>query len=120
MNPTRHTTRRLAPFAPALATIALAAAMPASSALAASPNEVRQQSLNYSDLNLNSMSGVRRVYARIRKAASAVCGERQGVGSRITQRDWQDCYDRAVADAVAKLDKPALNAYHQRRAGAAG
>lgn len=87
---------------------------------AAPPTETRQTVLNYSDLNLNSMSGVRRVYARIRKAAEAVCGDRQVAGSRITQQDWRDCYDRAVADAVAQVDKPALNAYHQRRAGAAG
>ncbi len=96
----------------------LAAAASASS-VAAPPTDTRQTVLNYSDLNLSSISGVRSVYARIRKAAETVCGDRHASGSRITQQDWRDCYDRAVADAVARLDKPALNAYHQRRAGAA-
>lgn len=100
-----------------LTTLAAAAS---TSSIAAPPTDTRQTVLNYSDLNLNSTSGVRRVYARIRKAAETVCGERHAVGSRVTQQDWRDCYDRAVAEAVARLDKPALNAYHQRRAGAAG
>jgi UrcA family protein len=54
------------------------------SSIAAPPTDTRQKVLDYSDLDLNSMSGVRRVYARIRKAAEAVCGDQQVIGSRIT------------------------------------
>lgn len=100
-----------------LTTLAVAAS---AASIAAPPTDIRQKVLDYSDLDLNSMSGVRRVYARIRKAAEAVCGDQQVTGSRITQPDWRACYDRAVADAVAQLDEPALSAYHQRRVGAAG
>lgn len=104
----------------ATAMLAIAAGTSAVPALAASPAPVAQQTLSYSHLDLNSTAGVRNLYGRIRKAAEAVCGPRQATGSRVTLQQWRDCRDRAVSEAVARLDKPALNAYHRRRAAAAG
>jgi UrcA family protein len=104
----------------AMLILTIVATTVAEPAMAATPTLVTQRVLNYSHLDLNSTAGVRNLYSRIRTAAEVVCGDRQRVGSRITAQRWRDCRDRAVSDAVARLDKPSLNAHHQRRAAAAG
>ena len=95
------------------------AAMTAGPAVAAAPTPVQQKVLTYSHLDLNSMAGIRRLYSRIQKAAATVCGNRRPAGSRITSQQWRNCRDVAVSDAVARLNKPALSAYHQRRTAGA-
>jgi UrcA family protein len=104
----------------ALLALTIVAGTSAENASSASSASVQQRVLHYSHLDLNSMDGVRVLYGRLRDAAEAVCGDRQRVGSRITSQDWRECRDRAISDAVARLDKPALSAYHQRRIATAG
>jgi UrcA family protein len=90
-----------AAFAPAIA----------SAAYADSPNSVISSSkvVRYHDLNLSQPDDVAALYARIRRAAVEVCS---ASAASAVQRD---CYQEAIASAVARVNNPSLNAYHQRR-----
>ena len=88
-------------------------------AVAASADEVRSLSVRYADLDLERPADVARLYQRIRRAAEDVCGPRLLTGSRVPVTGYQPCFADAVAQAVARVDRPALSAYHQQRLGTA-
>lgn len=91
-----------AAFAPAIA----------SADYADSPNSVVSSSkvVRYHDLNLSQPDDVAMLYARIRRAAAEVCTSSAAAAAQ------RDCYQEAIATAVARVNSPSLNAYHQRRA----
>jgi len=62
--------------------------------------------VKYADLNIASPSGARVLYERIRAAAQAGC--RYFVFE--TDADETRCVDNAIANAVAKVNQPALSA----------
>jgi UrcA family protein len=68
--------------------------------------------VRYHDLNLNQAEDVATLYTRIRRAAAEVC---TASAASSMQRD---CYQEAIATAVARVNSPSLSAYHQRRSGA--
>ena len=74
--------------------------------------------VRFDDLNLGQPRGVAILYGRIQAAAGQVCGDAQRVGSRIVSTAWQVCVAKAVDRAVARVDRPALTAYHEARTGA--
>jgi UrcA family protein len=84
---------------------------------AASAAEVHSISVRYADLDLDRPAGVARLYGRIRAAADNVCSPRVLTGSYVPQPDYQRCFADAVTQAVARVDRPALSAYHQQRLG---
>jgi UrcA family protein len=89
---------------------ALAAALTANLASATTAdNEVRQTVVHYSDLDLARPEDARRLYGRIRSAARGVC---ENFRSPDLQRNqiYRQCRDKAVADAVAKLQSPQVAA----------
>ncbi len=90
-----------AAFAPAIA----------SAAYSDSPNSVvsSERVVRFHDLNLGRGDDVATLYARIRRAAVEVCS------SSAASAVQRDCYQDAIAKAVARVNSPALNAYHQRR-----
>jgi UrcA family protein len=91
-----------AAFAPAIA----------SAAYSDSPNSViATKVVRFNDLKLDQSGDVAALYARIRHAAAQVCSS--GPGS-ATQRD---CFEKAIATAVARVNNPSLTAYHEHRAG---
>ncbi len=70
-----------------------------------------QKSVSYADLDLSNPAGAQALYDRIKKAASSVCGEIED-----TQFEhkvfFRECYDQAVANAVAEANRPTLTALY--------
>jgi len=91
----------VAAFAPAIA----------SAAYGYSPNAVISSSkiVRYHDLNLSQADDVASLYARIRRAAAEVCT------SSAASAVQRDCYQEAIATAVARVNSRSLKAYHERR-----
>jgi UrcA family protein len=91
------------------------AALFAAATSAAEPTE--SVTVRYTDLNLDRSRDVVRLYQRIRIAAQDICGVRHFAFTGWLDSVWQSCVDTAVAQAVARVDRPALSAYHQRQLG---
>jgi len=68
--------------------------------------------VKYADLDLNRPVDVKVLYHRIRLAADRACGEREITGSHLSLPSWEVCVANAVDQAVVRLDRPALTAYH--------
>jgi UrcA family protein len=67
--------------------------------------------VSFADLDLSTQAGAATLYHRIRGAARTVCGDE---GSSYTDKAiWRACFNRAVGDAVAKVNNPQLTALHQ-------
>ena len=66
-----------------------------------------QSTVKYADLNVSIPSGAAALYARISVAASGVCRNLDGrdLGSKTR---FDRCVHKAIADAIAKVDQPAL------------
>ena len=75
--------------------------------------------VRYADLNLDLAADVATLYHRIAVAADGACGQRELTGSHLVMPSYQHCFINAVAEAVSRVDRPALNAYHQQRLGIA-
>jgi UrcA family protein len=90
------------------------AALFASAASAAQP-EQQSLTVRYQDLNLGRPADVAKLYHRLELAADNLCGPRLLTGSHLTAEQYQRCFEDAVAQAVARVDRPALNAYHQQQ-----
>ncbi len=83
-----------------------------------SDHVLRRVTVHYDDLNLSSAAGVNRLYRRIEGAARFSCGD--AGRSLREQSDWKSCYQRAIADAVAAVNSPAVTAvYNREHAGSA-
>lgn len=78
---------------------------------AADPMDAPQTTVNFADLNATNPQGVAALYARIERAAREVC---QPLEERYFKSTVHDaCVHKAIADAVAKIDRPALfNVYN--------
>jgi UrcA family protein len=97
-----------------MAVISLAGA----AAYAQSPSDVGFQHsslVHYSDLNLNRPQDVAKLYVRITGAADQLCGPRTLTGIHYKWAEYTSCYNDTVAQAVARIDQPSLNAYVQRQ-----
>jgi UrcA family protein len=68
----------------------------------------------FSDLDLSKIEGATALYARIRHAARAACDtiltQQPGLGEK-----YRACVDRAIAEAVARANRPLLSQYHKLR-----
>lgn len=91
---------------------AVAPTITSAAAPAASPADTITESklVRYYDLDLSKPADAARLYARIRHAAARVCPSSWGDSPQ------RDCYDAAVAAAVAHVNKPLLSARHQQHA----
>jgi len=81
--------------------------------LSGAADKTQQITVRYADLDLNQPQDVKVLYQRIKVAATLSCGERELVGSHLPLPSWQHCVTGAVDSAVARLDRPALSAYHR-------
>jgi len=78
---------------------------------AADPMDSPQTTVNFADLNASNPEGAAAIYARIERAAREVCHPLEERYFRSTVHDA--CVHKAIADAVAKIDRPALfNVYN--------
>jgi UrcA family protein len=66
-----------------------------------------ESTVNYADLNVSSPSGAAALYARISVAASGVCRTLDG-RDLASKTHFNRCVYKAIADAVTKVDQPAL------------
>ena len=98
------------------AAAAVAPGIASAAAPAASPGAMITESkvVRYYDLDLSKPADAARLYARIRHAAARVCPSSWG------DTPQSDCYDAAVAAAVARVNKPLLSTRHQQQAHGPG
>jgi len=82
------------------------------SATTAEPTE--SITVRYADLDLNMAADAAVLYHRIHFAAERACGEKESPGSHFASPAWERCVTLAVEQAVAQVDRPALNAYHRQ------
>lgn len=68
----------------------------------------------FQDLDLSKIDGATRLYARLRYAARAVCEPIQSRQLGLAEK-YRACVDKAIADAVARVNRPLLSQYFQLR-----
>jgi UrcA family protein len=67
--------------------------------------------VRYSDLDVSKMAGAKTLYLRIRYAAEVLCESAATWG----KKEGQACVNKAVNDAVVRINRPLLSQYHQLR-----
>jgi UrcA family protein len=67
--------------------------------------------VRYSDLDVSKIKGAKTLYLRIRYAAETLCESAATYG----KKDGEACVQKAVNDAVARVDAPLLTQYTQLR-----
>jgi UrcA family protein len=87
-----------------------ALAQPATAA-EAPPASTVSYPVGYSDLDVSTAQGAKTLYLRIRYAAETVCESAATWG----KKEGQACVNKAVNDAVARLNAPKLTQYNQLR-----
>ncbi len=73
--------------------------------------------VNLRAYDLEKSSDVERLYSHLRLASESACGVGRTTGSNLPNPAWQKCVSRALDQAVARVDRPALSAYHSRKSG---
>jgi UrcA family protein len=68
-------------------------------------------SVGYSDLDISTTKGAKTLYLRIRYAAETLCENAATWG----KKEGQACVNKAVDDAVVRINRPLLSQYHQLR-----
>ena len=77
--------------------------------------------VKYRDLDLGSAAGIKTLYRRISAAAYSVCAalEPTDLALAISLKPrYEACLSNAVADAVAKVNRPALTDFAMAKGGA--
>jgi UrcA family protein len=67
--------------------------------------------VRYSDLDVSKLQGAKTLYLRIRYAAETLCESAATWG----KKEAEACVNKAVNDAVARVDAPLLTQYSQLR-----
>jgi UrcA family protein len=68
--------------------------------------------VRFSDLDLSRIEGASTLYARLRHAARAVCDPLESRDMGLAKK-YKACVDKALADAVATVNRPLLTQYDQ-------
>jgi UrcA family protein len=74
----------------------------------------RKYVVRFAELDLSKIAGVATLYSRIRNAAHIVCEPGEDAWSPSLSPD-RPCIAKAIAAAVAKINRPLLTQYHQLR-----
>jgi UrcA family protein len=98
----------------AVAAIACGIALTTPATADQSDGEPLTKVVSYAGLNLNGEPGARVLYGRLRMAAVQVCAPFKG-DTLLEKTNWRECVGQALARSVAKIDEPALTAYHLSR-----
>jgi UrcA family protein len=99
--------------APLMAALLCTTAFVAGGAIAA-PQTVESVNVSYMAADLTQPEGARALYLRIQRAARRVCHE-PDIRDLAALSMYQRCFDRAVDDAVAKVNATALTAVHRSK-----
>ena len=70
--------------------------------------------VRFPDLDLSKIEGAAALYARLDHAASVVCAPLESL-HRWRAAEYRACTGRAIADAVASVNRPLLSQYHELR-----
>jgi|HubBroStandDraft_1064217.scaffolds.fasta_scaffold1264430_1 UrcA family protein len=73
--------------------------------------------VKFADLDVSLPQGASVLYNRIRVAAKNVCSPLEQSGSLAAQIHLNACVDKAIADAVIKVNAPALIAVYGAKTG---
>lgn len=112
------TTRKHALLRTALLGITGALSLGAQAGEPRPPNEVTASvAVSFADLDITGAAGAQTLYARIRAAASEVCGPEPGVLDLRESADYNACYQQAVAKAVNRVGSDQLHAVHAAQSG---
>jgi UrcA family protein len=115
MNSVIKTRANLAKFMVAAGFFALGGAAIGGQARAQEPKAASTTTVTYpvgySDLDVSTTKGAKTLYLRIRFAAETLCESAATWG----KKEGQACVDKAVDDAVARVNRPLLSQYHQLR-----
>jgi UrcA family protein len=84
------------------------------SAHAAPPENVPSVVVHFADLDLSRSEGATVLYRRLKGAAETVCAPLDG-GDLARHMSFKACVQNAISTAVAKVDQPALSAYHEAK-----
>lgn len=110
--------RKLAAVRTLLVGLAASASLAAQAGEPAQPSEVvTRVTVGYADLDLAAPDGARTLYSRLRAAAHEACGPAPLVREHREWADYRACYDRALNEAVRKVDSQQLYALHAERTG---
>jgi UrcA family protein len=100
-------------------TILLCLAAAASATAYAEPVSIldmqKSTAISIKNVNFNRPDKVAALYRRITYAADQVCSPHTMPGFHFDSQGYTRCYDKAVNDAVASVDRPELTAYYQER-----
>ena len=99
--------------APLMTTLLCTAAFMATGAVAA-PQASDSINVSYVASDLTQPEGARTLYRRIQGAARMVCHE-PDLRDLVLFSAYQQCYDRAVDEAVAKVNATVLTALHRSK-----
>jgi UrcA family protein len=97
--------------------IALAASVLSLSTLAAraAPTaEPYSVTVQFADLDIERKAGVAKLYSRIKAAAQRVC-DQQANERLAAKQTYSVCVERAVAAAIARINRPMLSEYAAQR-----
>lgn len=75
--------------------------------------KVKAQTVSFADLDLSKSAGAQTLYKRIKAAARNVCGPADNYTYVTPPKQFRQCYEAAIADAVAQIDRPSLTALHR-------
>jgi UrcA family protein len=80
----------------------------------AAETDAPQLIVDYGDLAVSTPRGAAALYHRIRAAAATVCRhlDERALGSKLLN---DACVRKAIADAVSKVDQPALSAVYNAK-----
>lgn len=76
---------------------------------------VKSQTVSFADLDLSKPAGAQTLYKRIQKAARHVCGPIDKYTYVTPWKAFRECYEEAIAAAVAQVDRPSLTALHREQ-----
>ncbi len=68
-------------------------------------------------MNLSSPQGIATVYARLRQAATEVCGDEPQIRELGQHIGWAKCVNTALDEAVLQVSSIGLAALHAKHAG---
>jgi UrcA family protein len=71
--------------------------------------------VRFADLDLANPHDVEVLYRRIRSAAHLVCIDSSASWDGSRNRNWTECFNGTMEDAVRRVNRPMLTALHQQR-----
>jgi UrcA family protein len=77
--------------------------------------EFRSETVKYADLNTTSDQGAAELFHRLTNAAKSVCRDFEPGRSLALMSSYNNCIHKALGNAVADVDRPAVSAYAAAR-----